>query len=76
VRGDPNQLLQVFFNIINNAVDAMEEGGGGTLTVRTLRERADVVVEFCDTAPASRSRSSSSIPSTPPSQWGRARAWA
>jgi len=25
VRGDPNQLLQVFFNIINNAVDALEE---------------------------------------------------
>jgi len=51
VRGDPNQLLQVFFNIINNAVDAMEEVGGGRLTVRTLRECADVVVEFCDTGP-------------------------
>jgi signal transduction histidine kinase len=51
VRGDPNQLLQVFFNIISNAVDAMEEVGGGVLTVRTLRERADVVVEFNDTGP-------------------------
>ncbi len=51
VRGDPNQLLQVFFNIISNAVDAMEEVGGGVLTVRTARERANVVIEFSDTGP-------------------------
>jgi signal transduction histidine kinase len=51
VRGDPNQLLQVFFNIINNAVDAMEEVGGGTLTVRTLCERGNVVILFSDTGP-------------------------
>jgi signal transduction histidine kinase len=49
VRGDPNQLLQVFFNIINNAVDAMANVGGGTLTVRTLCERGNVVVLFSDT---------------------------
>jgi len=51
VRGDPNQLLQVFFNIINNAVDAMDEVSGGTLTVRTLRERENVVILFSDTGP-------------------------
>ncbi|MBI3669934.1 MAG: HAMP domain-containing histidine kinase [Acidobacteria bacterium] len=51
VRGDPNQLLQVFFNIISNAVDAMEEVGGGKLTVRTLRDRTNVVIEFSDTGP-------------------------
>jgi len=51
VRGDPNQLLQVFFNIISNAVDAMEETGGGVLTVRTCRERANVIIEFSDTGP-------------------------
>ena len=51
VRGDPNQLLQIFFNIISNAVDAMEEVGGGVLTVRTLRERANVIIEFSDTGP-------------------------
>src|SRR4029077_1469983 len=27
VRGDDNQLMQVFFNIISNAVDAMEANG-------------------------------------------------
>ncbi len=51
VRGDANQLLQIFFNIITNAVDAMEEIGGGLLTVRTLRERGNVVVELADTGP-------------------------
>ena len=51
VRGDPNQLLQVFYHLISNAVDAMEEVGGGTLTVRSLRERNYVVVEFSDTGP-------------------------
>ena len=51
VRGDPNQLLQVFFNIINNAVDAMDEISGGTLTVRTMSERGNVVILFSDTGP-------------------------
>ena len=52
VRGDGNQLLQVFFNIVNNAVDAMESAhGGGTLTVKTARDRGWVVVLFNDTGP-------------------------
>ncbi len=51
VRGDPNQLLQVFFQIISNAVDAMEATGGGVLTIRTERERANVVIEFSDSGP-------------------------
>jgi two-component system NtrC family sensor kinase len=52
VRGDGNQLLQVFFNIINNAIDAMESAhGGGTLTVKTTRDRAWAVVLFSDTGP-------------------------
>jgi signal transduction histidine kinase len=51
VRGDASQLLQVFFNIISNAVDAMDEVGGGILTVRTARDHANVVIEFSDTGP-------------------------
>jgi signal transduction histidine kinase len=54
VRGDANQLLQVFFNIINNAVDAMQEVGGGTLTVRTSFERGNVVIAFSDSGPGIR----------------------
>jgi signal transduction histidine kinase len=54
VRSDPNQLIQVFFNLINNAFDAMEEMGGGTLTVRTLFENSKVVILFSDTGPGIR----------------------
>ncbi len=54
VRGDANQLLQVFFNIISNAVDAMEEVGGGILTVRTGRDHGNVVIEISDTGPGMR----------------------
>jgi signal transduction histidine kinase len=54
VRADMNQLLQVFSNIINNAVYAMQEAGGGTLTVRTLFEKGKVVILFSDTGPGLR----------------------
>jgi signal transduction histidine kinase len=50
VHGDPNQLLQVFYHLISNAVDAME-GVGGVLLIRSLRERGNVVIEFSDTGP-------------------------
>jgi two-component system NtrC family sensor kinase len=51
VRGDGNQLLQVFFNIVNNAIDAMEATEGGVLTIRTIRDRGNVVILFTDTGP-------------------------
>lgn len=51
VRGDPNQLLQVFYHLISNAVDAMETVGGGTLVIRAFREKGFVVVEFADNGP-------------------------
>ena len=54
VRGDVNQLLQVFFNLISNAVDALDEVGGGVLTVRTRYDKAVVIVEIFDTGPGIR----------------------
>ena len=54
VRADMNQMLQVFTNIINNAVYAMQEAGGGTLSVRTLFEKGKVVILFSDTGPGMR----------------------
>lgn len=51
VRGDGNQLMQVFFNLINNAIDAMEAHKGGVLTIKTLRDRGNVVILFSDTGP-------------------------
>ncbi len=51
VRGDGNQLMQVFFNIVSNAIDAMEAANGGVLTVKTMRDRSNVVALFSDTGP-------------------------
>jgi len=44
----PAELNQVWTNLIDNAIYAMAEGGG-TLTVRTVREDGWVLVEICDT---------------------------
>jgi len=35
VRGDADELQQVFLNVINNAVYAMKSEGGGELSVET-----------------------------------------
>ncbi len=51
VRGDGNQLMQVFFNLISNAIDAMEAHKGGVLTIKTLRDRGNVVILFSDSGP-------------------------
>jgi len=52
VLADPNQLQQVFLNLINNAQDAMVDHlGKGQLTIRS-RRLADVVrLEFIDDGP-------------------------
>jgi two-component system NtrC family sensor kinase len=55
VRGDANQLLQVCFNLISNAVDAIEEVGGGKITIRTSHDLQKVLIEFSDSGPGIRS---------------------
>ena len=43
--------MQVFFNIISNALEAMEAAKGGVLTIKTIRDRGNVVILFSDTGP-------------------------
>ncbi|WP_128374415.1 ATP-binding protein [Streptomyces cavernae] len=45
----PGELNQVWTNLIDNAVSAM--AGEGTLTVRTVLDRDQLLVEFRDTGP-------------------------
>jgi signal transduction histidine kinase len=49
VWGDGHQLFQAFVQIVENAFDALEEVGGGTLRVSAQREQNQVVVQFSDT---------------------------
>src|SRR6266568_3735274 len=50
VKGDANQLLQVFSHIINNAAHAVSERGG-TLTITTQAAMKLVSIQFADNGP-------------------------
>ena len=52
--GNTNQLFQACVQVISNAIDALEEVGGGTLAVSARREAGEVVLEFSDTGPGLR----------------------
>jgi signal transduction histidine kinase len=54
VMGNSNQLLQAFLQIVENAVDALQERGGGRLLVSVRREGNEVVIEFADNGPGLR----------------------
>jgi len=54
VFANANQLFQVFIEIIENAIDALEESGGGSLQITAMRHHADVVLHFSDTGPGLR----------------------
>ena len=48
IRVSPSELQQVIFNLINNAMDAMEKTGG-TLTVSARRQSRQIVIAVSDT---------------------------
>ncbi len=50
VRASETEMQQVFLNLINNAIDAMEKEGG-TLFIRSRRRNGSVVVDVVDTGP-------------------------
>lgn len=54
ILGDSNQLLQVCVHIANNAVQALDEVGGGIVKVSTQKEGRNVVLEFSDNGPGAR----------------------
>jgi two-component system NtrC family sensor kinase len=50
LRLSQTELQQVFMNLINNAVDAMEKEGG-ILNISTFKARDHIAIEFEDTGP-------------------------
>jgi signal transduction histidine kinase len=51
VWGDGHQLFQAFVQIVENALDALEEAGGGSLRVSAQLQAEEVVVQFSDSGP-------------------------
>ena len=52
VKGDPDELQQVLFNIINNAVYAMKSGGGIlSIATQVSDDEKDVEIRISDTGP-------------------------
>jgi signal transduction histidine kinase len=54
VLGNSNQLLQAFVQIVENAVDALQEIGGGRLQISVWRDGEEVIVQFADSGPGLR----------------------
>ena len=51
VWGDGHRLFQAFVQIVENALDALEEAGGGLLEVSARIQGEEVVVQFSDSGP-------------------------
>jgi signal transduction histidine kinase len=49
--GNTNQLLQTFLHLTENAIDALNEVGGGSLVVTAKSQNNEVVVQFSDSGP-------------------------
>lgn len=54
VQGNANQLFQAFVEIIENAMDALEEAGGGSLEITAKRQGREAVLQFSDSGPGIR----------------------
>jgi two-component system NtrC family sensor kinase len=51
VWGDGHQLFQAFVQIVENALDALEDAGGGLLRVSAQVDGGEVIVQFSDGGP-------------------------
>ncbi len=54
VQGNANQLFQAFVEIIENALDAMQEAGGGSLEITAQSQGSEAVLQFSDSGPGIR----------------------
>jgi len=54
VRGNANQLFQTFIEIIENAIDALQDAGGGSLQITAHRLGQEAMLQFSDTGPGIR----------------------
>src|SRR5579863_5924264 len=54
VAGNANQLFQAFYEIMENAMDALDEVGGGSFEITALLHKSDAVLQFSDTGPGMR----------------------
>jgi C4-dicarboxylate-specific signal transduction histidine kinase len=54
VQGNANQLFQACVEIIENAMDALAEAGGGSLEITAQRQGKDAVLKFSDSGPGIR----------------------
>jgi len=54
VLANANQIFQVFIEIIENAMDALDEAGGGSLEISARRDGTEMLLQFSDTGPGLR----------------------
>jgi signal transduction histidine kinase len=54
IRGNANQLFQAFIEIIENAMDALADAGGGSLEITAHRLGPDAMLQFSDSGPGIR----------------------
>ncbi len=52
--GSASQLFQCCLEIIGNAMDALDEVGGGVFTVNARSETDEIIIEFADSGPGIR----------------------
>ena len=51
IQASQTELQQVFLNLINNAVDAMDKKGGGTIDITSRLDEDTIVADFADNGP-------------------------
>jgi two-component system NtrC family sensor kinase len=51
IQASQTEIQQVFLNLINNAVDAMDSKGGGTIDITSRLDEDNIIINFSDNGP-------------------------